>query len=164
MTPARIVVLELTRIEAAHLSGLVGQFAQLLDESASIDDPAIGRLVPDAYVDDADASREFRELTEGDLLSRRRADAAAVLESLRDAADIPDDPESPLLVETTAIRLDPASVRAWMRTLAAIRLVLANRLGIEGPEDHDDADPRFGIYDWLGYRLHGLVTAAEDEG
>jgi hypothetical protein len=158
------VSLELTRIEAAHLAGLVSQFIELLEDSASASgDPAVGRLVPDAYRDDEDAAREFRDLTEDDLLARRRSDAGVVLASLSEAAQIPDDPDSPKLIEATDIRLDPEMVRAWMRTLAAIRLVLATRLGIEGADDHDDDDPRFGIYDWLGYRLHGLVTAAEGE-
>ena len=164
MSADRIVVLDLTRIEAAHLAGLVSQFAELIEESVvTTGDPAIGRLVPDAYADDPDAAREFRDLTEDDLLARRRSDAALVLASVQDAAVIPDDPDSPVLLETTEIRLDPAAVQAWLRTLAAIRLVLASRLGIEGPADHDEDDPRFGIYDWLGYRLHGLVTVA-DEG
>ena len=164
MSADRTVVLELTRLEAAHLAGLVSQFAELVQDSSNpTADPAIARLIPDAYADDPAAARDFRELTEGDLLSRRRADAALVLESLREAARIPDDPGSPVLLEETEIRLDPTAVEAWMRTLAAIRLVLASRLGIEGPEDHDDDDPRFGIYDWLGYRLHGLVTAVDGE-
>jgi hypothetical protein len=164
VTAERVIVLELTRLEAAHLAGLVTQFAELVEDSSTASgDPAIARLVPDAYADDLAAARDFRELTEGDLLSRRRADAELVLGSLRDAAQIPDDPGSPVLLEETEIRLDPAAVQAWLRTLAAIRLVLASRLGIEGPEDHDDDDPRFGIYDWLGYRLHGLVTAVDGE-
>ena len=57
----RVVVLEITRLEAAHLSGLVGQFAELLQESGpDDDDPAIARLVPSAYADDADAARRSR--------------------------------------------------------------------------------------------------------
>ena len=164
MTGGRSVELELTRIEAAHLAGLVSQFIELLEDTSSTSgDPAVSRLVPDGYRDDADAAQEFRDLTEDDLLTRRRSDAGAVLASLSEAAQIPDDPDSPLLVEATAVRLDPEAVQAWLRTLAAIRLVLATRLGIQGADDHDDDDPRFGIYDWLGYRLHGLVTAVEGE-
>ena len=164
MTAERRVSLEITRIEAAHLVGLVSQFIELLEDSSSASgDPAVYRLVPDAYRDDAEAAQEFRDLTENDLLSRRRSDAGLVLASLSEAAEIPDDPESPLLVEQADIRLDPESVQAWLRTLAAIRLVLATRLGIGDADDHDEDDPRFGIYDWLGYRLHGLVTAVEGE-
>lgn len=157
------VVVELARLEAAHLAGLVGQFAELVQDSdPRAGDPAIARLVPSAYADDEESAREFRELTESDLLRRRGADAAAVLASLADAADIPDDPDDPALLETAEIRLDPATAQAWLRTLAAVRLVLASRLEIEASEDHDPDDPRFGIYEWLGYRLDGLVAALDD--
>lgn len=153
------IVLELTRLEAAHLAGLVGQFSELVDGAASEDgDPAIKRLVPDAY-DDADAADEFRRFTEGDLLDRRRDDAAVMLASLAEAAVIPDDPEDPALLEVVGIRLDRVEARSWLRTMAAIRLVLATRLGVAEIDDHEHDDPRFGIYDWLGYRLDGLVTA-----
>ena len=60
------------------------------------------------------------------------------------------------------LRLDPEDLQAWLRTLAALRLVLASRLGITTEDDHDGDDPRFGIYDWLGFRLDGLVRAADE--
>ncbi|WP_194411446.1 DUF2017 family protein [Microbacterium cremeum] len=158
---ARIVVLELSRIEAAHLARLVVQFGELLQDSIGDDgDPAIARLVPAAY-DDEEAAREFRRLTEADLLDRRRDDAERVLETLGDSASLPEDLDDPALLEQVHIRLDPLSAQAWLRTLAAIRLVLASRLGIEVAEDHDPDDPHFGIYDWLGYRLDGLVAAVD---
>ena len=150
-------------MEAAHLAGLVTQFAELLEDAASAaGDPAIARLVPDAYSDDAEAAQEFRDLTEGDLLERRRQDAGAVLGSLSEAAALPDDaePDDEVLMELVELRLDTEALQAWLRTLAAIRLVLATRLGIRSEDDHDVDDPRFGIYDWLGYRLDGLVQAA----
>jgi hypothetical protein len=157
----RIVVLEMARIEAAHLAGLVSQFAELLDESDdAAADPALQRLVPDAYAD-AESAREFREVTETELLGRRRADGAVVLASLADAAQIPDDPDDPRLVAIVEIALDDEQTRAWLRTLAAVRLVLATRLGVTQEDDHDADDPRFGIYDWLGYRLDGLVAAID---
>ena len=156
--------MQITRLEAAHLSGLVGQFADLLRESGPDDgDPAIARLVPPAYADDEEAAREFRALTQSDLLDRRSADAAVVLASLSEASQIPDDPEDPALLEEREIRLDPAAAQAWLRTLAAVRLVLATRLGVADTDDHDSADPRFGIYDWLGYRLDGLVGALDPQ-
>ena len=55
----RIVVLEISGLEALHLAGIVGQFRDLLADSRSEADPAIERLLPDAYPDDADASREL---------------------------------------------------------------------------------------------------------
>ncbi|MGK3952716.1 DUF2017 family protein [Microbacterium sp. I2] len=159
----RVIVMELARLEAAHLVGIVGQFLELVSDAAPDDgDPAIGRLVPPAYTDERDA-REFRDLTETHLLDRRRTDAGVVLASLADAPEIPDDPDDPALMESVEVRLDPEVAQAWLRTLAAVRLVLATRLGITGPEDHDPDNPRFGIYDWLGYRLDGLVSALDDE-
>ncbi|MFE5408725.1 DUF2017 family protein [Microbacterium sp. NPDC056569] len=161
---ARIVVLEVARLEAAHLAGLVGQFAELLRESApDAGDPAIARLVPAAYADDEAAAREFRALTQADLLDRRASDAALVLASLQDAAQIPDDPDDPALLEQVDIRLDAETAQAWLRTLAAVRLVLATRLGVDEEDDHEHDDPRFGVYDWIGYRLDGLVTALDRE-
>ena len=158
----RLVVMEITRLEAAHLAGLVGQFAELLRDSVPEDgDPALARLVPVAYPDDEEAAREFRALTQSDLLDRRSADAGLVLASLQDAARISEDPDDPALLEQVEIRLGPASAQAWLRTLAAVRLVLATRLGVARDDDHDVADPRFGIYDWVGYRLDGLVAALD---
>jgi hypothetical protein len=159
---ARIVVLEVARLEAAHLAGLVGQFAELLRESAPDDgDPAIARLVPSAYADDEEAAREFRALTQADLLGRRESDAGLVLASLQEAAQISEDPDDPALLEEVEIRLDPQTAQAWLRTLAAVRLVLATRLGVVEEDDHEHDDPRFGVYDWIGYRLDGLVTALD---
>lgn len=158
------VVLELTRLESAHLAGLVGQFAELLDEGAARapSDPAVRRLVPDAYAD-ADAAREFRRLTETDLLSRRGVDAAVVRATLGDVPDIPEDPDDPALLEVVAVALTADQAQSWLRTLAAIRLVMATRLGIADADHHDARDPRFGIYDWLGYRLDALVGALDTD-
>ncbi|MEU1970596.1 DUF2017 family protein [Microbacterium sp. NPDC019599] len=162
----RLVVLEMAHVEARHLARLVEQFAELLAETAEAgeatpDDPAVARLVPDAYADDPDASREFRSLTQRELLDRRSTDAATVLATLHSAADpaLADDEHT--LTRMSIVELDPEALYAWLRTLAALRLVLASRLGIQDEDDHDDQDPRFGIYDWLGYRLDGLVKAAE---
>lgn len=163
MSGGRVVVLEITRMEAAHLSDLVAQFAELLDQSGPpSDDPAISRLVPDGYTDDAGAAREFRDMTQDDLLDRRRQDAGEVIGTLQQSAALPDglDSDEETLLELVDLRLDADAVRAWMRCLAAIRLVLATRLGIRSEDDHDPADPRFGVYEWLGYRLDGLVQAA----
>jgi hypothetical protein len=162
----RVIVLELTMIEAVHLARLVGQFLELLQPSAAdadfpTVDPAIRRLTPDAYPEDADASRDFRDITENDLLGRRADDASAVLAELDVDADHDVDEKEALT--PVIVTLDAEGLRAWMRTLAAVRLVLASRLGIESEDDHDDSDPRFGIYDWLGYRLEGLVAAASTD-
>jgi hypothetical protein len=155
----RIVVLEISGLEALHLAGIVGQFRDLLADSRSENDPGIARLMPDAYPDDETASREFRRLTGGDLLERRGQDAETVLRTLGidgGALDPASDPDA-----TIAVALGENEALAWMRTLSAVRLVLATRLGIQTEDDHQPDDPRFGVYDWIGYRLDGLMTALD---
>jgi hypothetical protein len=155
----RIVVLEISGLEALHLAGIVGQFRDLLADTRSAADPAVTRLLPDAYPDDEAASREFRRLTGGDLLERRGQDAATVLRTLGiDGADLDptSDPDA-----TIAVALGEGEALAWMRTLSAVRLVLATRLGIHTEDDHQPDDPRFGVYDWIGFRLDGLMTALD---
>ncbi|MBF4560751.1 DUF2017 family protein [Microbacterium sp. VKM Ac-2870] len=158
------VVMELSAWEAAHLTDLVEQFTELLDETNTVaDDPAVARLVPDAYADDVEAAGEFRRLTEADLLSRRRADADVVLASLqRDGVTLrPADIDRVDAEEALVIELDDEPVAAWLRTLTALRLVVATRLGVTADDDQDD-DPRFGVYNWLGYRLEGLLQTLGD--
>jgi hypothetical protein len=156
----RIVVVDITRLEARHLRLLVEQFRDLVAETdAGGDDPALRRLSPPAYPDDARAAAEFRSLTASDLLERRRADAETVMESLTGAATVADDDAD--ATDTVGLVLDETETRAWLRTLAAVRLVLATRLGVEEGTAHDDDDPRFGVYEWLGYRLEGLVRAVD---
>ncbi|WP_345750421.1 DUF2017 family protein [Microbacterium rhizophilus] len=154
----RAVLLALTRIEAVHLADLVRQFAELVDGTPATPDPAIERLTPDVYPEDPDASREFRAVTRADLLRRRAQDARVVLDGLAGIDQAGDD------LAPVEVSLAAEQVEAWLRTLAAVRLVIASRLGIVD-EDEDragpDEDPRYGVYEWLGYRLEGLVQAAE---
>lgn len=159
----RTLVVELARIEAAHLASIVAQFIELLaDTLDDTDDPAVSRLVPSAYRDDPAAEREFRELTQDDLLDRRRDDATTMLASLAEHATLDETASDDELREAVAVALPPSVVPSWLRTLAAIRLVMASRLGVDTDDDHDPNDPRFGVYDWLGYRLDGLVQALDD--
>lgn len=160
-----MLTMELSVLEGAHLSDLVSQFLDVLADAADTgvgDDAAVARLVPDAYRGDVEAAAEFRRYTEADLLQRRRTDADLVAASLARAGVAVDlamlaDAES---TEMRQLRLDDDEVSAWLRTLTAVRLVLATRLGIED----DTADlhhPRFGVYNWLGFRLEGLLEAIE---
>lgn len=155
------VVVQLSRIEAAHLTELVRQFADLLDESAP-GEQGLRRLAPDAYPDDDASSREYRRLTEADALRRRHESAERMIETLSSEPDeltaeaVDADAMAPYVVT-----LDAGSADAWLRTMAALRLVLASRLGIEVDDTHDDDDPRFAVYDWIGFRLDELVRALD---
>ena len=142
--------------EVQILTELLSQLLDLYDE-ADESDPAIDRLSPAAYRENDEASAEFRRLTHTDLMVQRSADATAMLRTL-DAtqASAVKPASSPTLV------LDDADALAWMRTLAALRLVMATRLGIDQNDDHDPDDPAYALYDWLGYRLETVVDARDD--
>ncbi len=160
------MVIELSQLEAAHLSDLAAQLVDLLadaDAGRPQSDPALARLVPDAYADDPEAASEFRSFTQGELLERRAADAAVLRGSLvHDGVPLTVAGVDPKAAATTmTVRLDGAETAAWLRTLTALRLVLASRLGIEHEGDHDPDDPRFGVFDWLGYRLEGLLRGID---
>ena len=114
-------------------------------------DPAIARLLPNAYLDDDHASQEFRYLTENSLVSRKVANARLLRDSLQ---------------EGNEVKLGPDAVQAWLRSLADIRLIIASRLGIEhdGDEGHADTDDDLmmqEVYAWLGIVQESLVDALD---
>ena len=202
--PTREITGSFTAVEAELISSLATQVAGLLGEVASRsddpelagtgiggstdrhDDPAIARLLPNAYSGDDDASREFRQLTERGLASRKIDNAVIVLHSLEkiaaeahvtpsvaddaDAATVPDDASA--LFEAyqddagTEIALDDPTAIAWLRTLTDIRLTIAARLGIESDDDTvDDTDDAAlvlaDVYNWLGLITESLVEAVD---
>jgi len=119
-------------------------------------DPALRRLLPDAYREDPDAAAEFRRYTEASLRDDMMADLRAVRLDLLVISD---------KGHTT---LGDEATQAWLRVLNRVRLVLAVRLGIETADDHealaslDEDDPRAGpflLYDWVGYVLSVLLRA-----
>jgi len=119
-------------------------------------DPALLRLLPDAYPDDAEATEEFRRYTDATLRDGMHADLLAVRESLL------------VIGENGHASLDDDVAQAWLRVLNRVRLVLAVRLGIENASDHDDLavidadDPRTGpflLFEWAGYLLSDLLAA-----
>jgi hypothetical protein len=117
------------------------------------DDPAMLRLLPDAYRDDAAAAAEFRRFTADGLAERKTANARAVVASIGTES-----------TTTTTVRLDEPAVQAWLRVLTDIRLVLATRLGIEhdgdrGYADSDAAILLSDIYDWLGIVQSSILGA-----
>ena len=154
--------IQMVMVEGAQLERLVSDFIELVGSERDETDPAIARLVPDVYPDDAEASQAFAAATRQDLLDRRAVDAETMRIALSGfRADLQSVSEAEALA-THEITVPVADVDAWMRTLTAIRLVIASRLDIRGEDDHDPDDPRYGVYDWLGYRLELLIQAADE--
>jgi len=148
---------ELLAEELGVLSSMNSQLIRLLSTGAAPDDPAMQRLLPDAYPDDAGESAEFRRYTEAGLLARKLENAATMAQTLEVAAG------GASRRGAARLRLDPEQTQAWLRALTDIRLVLATRLGItaedERPAPDDAAAAMYDVYDWLGFVQESLVQA-----
>ncbi len=114
-------------------------------------DPALLRLLPDAYGDaDPEAGREFRRYTDSDLRAGKRAHAGTVLATLP--------------AEGGRIGLDRDQADAWLGCLNDLRLVLGTRLEVTEQLDADDLaddDPRLQalqVYSWLGWLQESLIS------
>ena len=165
----------LDRDEAGMLDQLVVQLIQLLQSHSgtSLDpdplfaslevggtdetpeDPALARLFPDAF-DDADDASRFRRVTEQGLLNRKLQDAMEVTSALGVDG----------LVDASVVEVEvtPASLPAWVRTVTALRLAIAARIGLETAEDHEtlmeDEETRGTVlvFDWLAAILESILA------
>ena len=117
------------------------------------EDPALARLLPDAYGDDPAAATDFRRYTEADLRAGKRAAASTALAQL-----VP-------LAEGGRLVLDREQADAWLSWLNDIRLVLGTRLAVtEDLEEVEPDDPRapvLGVYGWLGWLQESLISCLE---
>ena len=169
--------LVLDRDEAAMLDQLVAQLIQLLQShsgtaldpdplfaslevggtDATPEDPALARLFPDAYEGDRDAA-QFRRVTEQGLLNRKLQDAMHVTGALGVETSDPDD-DTPIEID-----ISEATLPNWARTVTALRLAIAARIGLDAAEDHDqlmeDEETRGTVlvFDWLAAILESVLT------
>ncbi|WGD38447.1 DUF2017 family protein [Lysinibacter sp. HNR] len=146
-------------------------------------DPALARLLPDAYENEQESS-EFRQVTEQGIVDRKVFEAESILVQLGTARfdeEYFTDPADPIDSQFThddlpavkgmdnermlAIQLDADSLLTWVKTLTAMRLALAARLGIEAekdlnkkPFDDMEANTR-AVYDWLAEFTEALLHA-----
>jgi hypothetical protein len=137
--------------EQDPLEALVGLAGGPVEAPA---DPALARLLPDAYADDASgaphANREFRRYTDADLRAGKRAHAGLVLATLPDGGG--------------RLTLDRDQADAWLGFLNDLRLVMGIRLEVSEETDPDalpDDDPRLPalqVYAWLGWVQETLVS------
>jgi hypothetical protein len=165
--------------EVGLLANLVSQVLALLDPgepangadpleelvgltSAPVDtptDPALQRLLPDAYSADDEAAGEFRRLTEGDVRTTKSIALQQILTSLEAA--------SATRSGASSLDLDESAVNAWLPALTDVRLTVASRLGIDEAVDleREAAEPgtvrhdEIALYDWLSWLQDALVRA-----
>ena len=163
----RRVVLRLSDHEVALLRDLLAQLVELVeapghdtgDDLAAMvgigtsthapADPALARLLPDAYPDDAVAAGDFRRYTE-DRLRRRKAEHAAGAVATLDAG--------------LPATLDPAAAQAWLGALNDLRLVVGTRLDVQEDDDPErwvgtPEEPTYVVYWWLSTLQGDLLDA-----
>ena len=112
------------------------------------DDPAVARLLPDAY-DDPDDARDFRRFTENDLRQSKMQHAMTVVEE----------------IERSGEKVAVTSTDSWLGLLNDARIAIGTRIQIS-EDNHEelaglpDDDPRSGlfhVYDWLTFLQESLV-------
>jgi Domain of unknown function (DUF2017) len=128
--------------ERALLVDLSGDLAELLRAADSApDDPALDRLLPDAYPEDRDAAAEFADFARPRLTEGKVASAEAILEDLRSPGPV---------------RISAERIPLWLRALTDLRLVLAERAA-ERPDR-----VLVEVSDWLGWVLSDLLDTIEE--
>lgn len=156
------------------LAALVG----IDDTAVAPDDPALARLLPNGYAEDADAT-EFRRYTERSLREGKVANARSMLATLERSGG--------------KLVLSDQEALAWLTGLNDLRLVLGTRLAIDedpdaiearlaelsrvvlrwdggGGESADRAEAAmaelgaYQAYDWLTYLQETLVHAVQGRG
>ena len=133
------------------LAAMVGMGSET--SSAPPEDPALRRLLPDAYDDPAGAA-EFRRLTDDEL---RRGKASSLTRLADDVAGAADG----------LLEIDDETADVWVQALNDVRLVLGVRLKVE--DDHgtwrrsltpdDPRKPLVAAYDWLTGVQEMLLSA-----
>lgn len=118
------------------------------------DDPAVARLLPDAY-DDPEDARDFRRFTENDLRQSKMQHALTVVEE----------------IERSGEKVSVTSTDSWLRLLNDARIAIGTRIQISENNHEElaglpDDDPRSGlfhVYDWLTFLQESLVRCMDPE-
>ena len=131
--------------EAMLLSELADQVDSVL-LLGEADDPALGRLLPNAYPDDHDAAHDYTRYTRDSLVDGKRQAAQRV----RDATAVEDGDDTVVQIE-----LDQSEAWGWLTFLTDLRLILAERVGVveEGEDGADETRDDYlrAAYEWAGF-------------
>lgn len=172
--------------EAQLLDQLVGQLIALLQSHSGTaldpdplfaslevggtdtppEDPALARLFPNAFESEADASA-FRRVTEQGLVNRKLQDALEVTNALGLGA-VPPETDAQAARPTVDVDVTAKTMLAWVRTLTALRLAIAARLGLVQESDHsrfladDEKRGTVMVYDWLAAILDSILRMLGD--
>jgi hypothetical protein len=179
-----VVRVDLEATEIVLLASLVSQVRDLLvdglPESATTDsadplaaivglpaswaavseDPALARLLPDAYREDVAAAAEYRRLMDGDLRLQKASALQRVLDDLSG--------NGTRHGEGQRFELPDDAVTPWLYALTDVRLTVGTRLDVSEDWEADlgRLDPEspqfagFAVYDWLSWLQNAIIEAA----
>jgi hypothetical protein len=147
-------VIDLVKPEelSADVDPLAAQIGWVEGEAGPSNDPAVARLLPDAY-DDVEEASEFRRFTEHDLRQTKVQHATTVLAE----------------VERSGEKITVGSAESWLGTLNDARIAIGTRIQIS-EDNHEElaslpeGDPRAGlfhVYDWLTFLQESLVRCLD---
>ncbi len=143
--------------EARILVSLADQLQALLADAldASADrDSAVRRVLPDAYRHEPELADEWRQLSRRGLVDRKIGFARALSTALAPIVDAE---------AAGTVALSEPEALDWVRGLADLRLVIADRMGIIVDGDEGTfAEPGLrDVYDWLAWLQDSLVQLLE---
>jgi hypothetical protein len=150
----------LSRLEADLLGVLADRLTALADGGATRD-----RMFPDAYHDDPEAAAEFHAITDVDLVTAKSEAARSVMDAFMSAVE---DSSGSLWRRGTSrtVTTDAALTLAMLRNLTDLRLMVADRLGIQNDDDDGSGGAAADrvVYWWLGETQELLVEALSAGG
>jgi hypothetical protein len=130
------------------------------DPVAAPRDPALLRLLPDAYRGDDDAAGEFRRLTEADLRASKHDGLGRIVNDLVA-------PEAAQRSGGVRLDLDDDAAAAWLTALNDVRLTFGTRIDVS--EDMDDERMNLPVdsqryaeiatYDWFSWLQDAMLRA-----
>lgn len=141
-------------MRGAGMSSLGTAAARAADDPDEPEDPAMARLVPSGHREDESIAAEFRHLTAHAVRETKSARLRTALTLLAESGD--------------DLSLDAEQADAVLAAMTDVRLILADRLGLESEEDAlaleelPDDDPRAPLaayYDFLTWFQETLAEA-----
>ncbi len=131
------------------LRGLTSEFGDLLRSESQSSDPAVARLFPAAYPDDALRNLDYDRAVHDDLLAGRLA-AVAEVERTVGATGLSED-----------------EFLSWLAVINDLRLVMGARMGLtedltEEDLDLGEAPAPYRLYAYLTYLVGSIVEALGD--
>jgi hypothetical protein len=176
----RYAVLILEAIEIEFLRNVLTDLVATLAGEVA-DEAVMARLFPQGYLDDKEASEEFRDLTEKSLSESKLTNARRCLANLGPVGDPRDNRVKPTgdplraghlrplaywdtAKATAMIDLDWIELEQWLQSLNDLRLTFGTQLGItaeyDGENFGDEGERELhGYYQWLTMLQDELVQA-----